>query len=229
MSKTLPTHVGIILDGNRRWAKGHGFPTVEGHRQGAEALKRVALFAFDHGVTYLSAYVFSTENWQRSPTEVSFLMKLFVKAVQLHLDEFHQKNVKIVILGSQKGVPKAVSKALGAAVQKTANNKGGTLALCLNYGGKQELVDAVQAITAQGVAAKDITKELIGTYIYQPTLPQLDLIIRTSGEQRTSGFMLWRSDYAELLFIDKLWPDFTVQDFTDALTDFANRQRRYGG
>lgn len=229
MSKTLPTHVGIILDGNRRWAKGRGLPTVEGHRQGAEALKRVALFAFDHGVTYLSAYVFSTENWQRSPTEVSFLMKLFVKAVQLYLDEFHQKNVRIIILGSQKGVPKAVSKALGAAVQKTANNKGGTLALCLNYGGKQELVDAVQAIAAQGVAAKDITKELIGAYMYQPELPQLDLIIRTSGEQRTSGFMLWRSDYAELLFIDKLWPDFTVQDFTDALTDFANRQRRYGG
>ncbi len=229
MATALPTHVGIILDGNRRWAKGRGLPTVEGHRQGAEALKRVALFAFDHGVTYLSTYVFSTENWQRSPTEVSFLMKLFVKAVQLHLDEFHKKNVKIVILGSQKGVPKAVANALAVAVQKTANNNGGTLALCLNYGGKQEIVDAVQAITKQGVAAKDITKELIGTYMYQPELPQLDLIIRTSGEQRTSGFMLWRSDYAELLFIDKLWPDFTVQDFTDALTDYANRQRRYGG
>lgn len=223
-----PTHVGIILDGNRRWAKEHELPAAKGHEQGAVTLKQIAFTAFEQGVQYLSAYVFSTENWQRSKTEVNFLMKLLIKAVELHLEEFNQKNIKIVVVGSQKGMPKSVIDALARTVQKTANNTGGTLALCLNYGGKQEIVDAVQAIVLSNISADNISKELISSYLYEPTLPQLDLIIRTSGEQRTSGFMLWRGDYAELLFIEKLWPDFTSQDFLDAMNEFAKRQRRYG-
>jgi len=223
-----PTHVGIILDGNRRWAKLQGLPTSKGHEQGAQALKRVAFAAFDSGINNVSAYVFSTENWQRSKTEVSFLMKLFTKAVELHLDEFHQKNIKIVIVGNWQGIPQNLSQALQKTVAKTAANTGGTLALCLNYGGKQEIVDAVKAVVASGVQSNDVTKELIDAYVYEPSLPPLDLLIRTSGEQRTSGFMLWRADYAELVFVDKLWPDFTVKDFDDALTDYKKRQRRLG-
>lgn len=228
MAATLPAHIGIILDGNRRWAKQHGLPTAKGHQQGAETLKTVAYAAFEQGIQYLTAYVFSTENWQRSSTEVNFLMKLFVKAVELNLDEFDKNNIKIVIVGSRQGIANSVLKALDSAQQKTAANTKGTLALCLNYGGKQEVVDAMKGIVAGGVDACAITKDLIDTFIYEPTLPPLDLIIRTSGEQRLSGFMLWRSEYAELIFVDKLWPDFTADDLVECLTEYKTRQRRYG-
>ncbi len=224
----IPTHVGIILDGNRRWAKAKGLKTIDGHREGAEAFKRVSLAAFETGVKYLSAFIFSTENWQRAKEEVSFLMKLVVKAVELHLDEFHQKNIKIIVVGSRSDVPKAVIKAIDRTEQKTANNTGGTLALCFNYGGKPELVDAVKKIVASGVSAQDVTEELINDSVYYPELPQVDLLIRTSGEKRTSGFMLWRADYAEMLFIDKMWPDFTEDDLAGALSEYANRHRRFG-
>lgn len=227
-NSVLPTHVGIILDGNRRWAKAHGLSTVDGHKQGAEVFKTVSIAAFDAGVRYLSAYVFSTENWNRTKEEVSFIMKLVVRAVELHLDEFHSKNIKIVVVGSLKNVSKTVLKAIQRTEQKTAKNTGGTLALCFNYGGKSEIVDAVKQIVASGVSPQDVTQELIDASIYHPEIPPLDLIIRTSGEKRTSGFMLWRSDYAELLFVDKMWPDFTVNDLNDAFADYANRQRRFG-
>jgi len=225
---TIPTHVGIILDGNRRWAKAKGLKTIDGHKEGAEAFKKVSLAAFETGVKYLSAFIFSTENWQRAKEEVSFLMKLVVRAVELHLDEFHQKNIKIVVVGSRTDVPKAVLKAIDRTEQKTAGNTGGTLALCFNYGGKPELVDAVKKIVASGVSPQDITEELIDESVYNPELPQVDLLIRTSGEKRTSGFMLWRADYAELLFLDKMWPDFTVSDLAGALSEYANRHRRFG-
>jgi len=225
---TIPTHVGIILDGNRRWAKAKGLKTIDGHREGAEAFKRVSLAAFDTGVKYLSAFIFSTENWQRAKEEVSFLMKLVVRAVELHLDEFHQKNIKIIVVGSRDNVPKAVLSAIDRTEQKTANNTAGTLALCFNYGGKPELVDAVKNIVASGVSAQNVTEELISANVYNPELPQIDLIIRRSGEKRTSGFMLWRADYAELLFIDKMWPDFTVEDLGNALHEYAHRSRRFG-
>ena len=228
MSTQLPTHLGIILDGNRRWAKTRGLKTVDGHKEGAETFKKVSLAAFDRGVKYLSAFVFSTENWQRTNDEVSFLMKLMIRAVELHLDEFHQKNIKIVVVGSRTDVPKAVLKSIERTEQKTASNTGGTLALCFNYGGKQELVDAVKAIVAEGTVPIDVTQDLITAHVYRPEIPGIDLLIRTSGEARTSGFMLWRADYAELLFIDKMWPDFTDNDLDDALADYASRKRRFG-
>ncbi len=224
----LPVHVGVILDGNRRWAKARGLKSSDGHREGAETFKKVSLAAFDRGVQYLSAYIFSTENWQRAQDEVSFLMKLIVRAVELHLDEFHQKNIKILVLGSRNDVPKSVLQAIDRTESKTANNTGGTLALCFNYGGKAELVDAVQAIVSDGIPADQITQQTIDQHIYQPSIPGVDLMIRTSGEQRTSGFMLWRSDYAELYFSEKMWPDFGVQDLDEALAEYARRQRRFG-
>ncbi len=224
----VPKHVGLILDGNRRWATSRGLKSVEGHKVGAETFKKVSLAAFDRGVQYLTAYVFSTENWHRTKDEVSFLMKLIVRAVELHLDGFHQNNIKIVVLGDRTGIPKSVLDAIERTIQKTSANTGGVLGLCFNYGGKPEILQAVRSIVKSGVSAEDIDEGLLDTYMYEPEIPAMDLMIRTSGEHRTSGYMLWRADYAELYFLDKLWPDFTVEDFDEALADYAKRQRRFG-
>jgi undecaprenyl diphosphate synthase len=228
VENTFPKHVGIVLDGNRRWAKARGLKTIDGHKEGAEVFKRVSLAAFEKGVSYLSAFVFSTENWQRAKEEVSFLMKLVVRAVELHLDEFHKKNIKIIVVGSLENVPKSVLGAIRRTEEKTSANSGGTLALCFNYGGRTEIVDAAKAMLASGVAADDLTEDAFHAYLYKPELPDVDLLIRTSGEQRTSGFMLWRAAYAELLFVPKMWPDFTVEDLSDCISEYSRRQRRFG-
>ena len=228
MEDAFPKHVGIVLDGNRRWAKARGLKTIDGHKEGAEVFKRVSLAAFEKGVTYLSAFVFSTENWQRAKEEVSFLMKLVVRAVELHLDEFHKKNIKIIVVGSLENVPKSVLGAIRRTEEKTSTNSGGTLALCFNYGGRTEIVDAAKAMLASGVDADALTEEKFHAYLYKPELPDVDLLIRTSGEQRTSGFMLWRAAYAELLFVPKMWPDFTVEDLSECISEYSRRQRRFG-
>ncbi len=222
----IPKHVGIILDGNRRWAKAQGLPAVEGHRKGMEVFKDVSLAAFDRGVHYVSAYIFSTENWKRTEEEVSYLMGLVVKAVEKHLDTFHDAGIRLVHMGSRENLNAKVLEAIDRSVAKTAENKRGTLALCFNYGGHQEIVDAVQSIVDSGETS--ISKETISAAIYVPEVPPCDMIIRTSGEQRLSGFMLWRSEYAELKFVDKHWPDFSVDDLDDALEEYKNRERRVG-
>lgn len=223
---SAPTHIGLVLDGNRRWAKANGLPTFEGHRRGAEVFKDISFKCFDYGVKYLSAYVFSTENWSRTKEEVAYLMRLLIKAVELHLEEFNKKNIKIVVLGSRQGLDKKIVKLLENIESKTCENKKATLALCFNYGGKQEIVDAVNCLIDRGETT--LTKDMVSQSVYHPEIPELDLLIRTSGENRTSGFMLWRSDYAELYFCQKLWPDFSEEDLKLALTEYANRERRYG-
>lgn len=224
----VPNHLGLILDGNRRWAVARGLKTLEGHKAGAENFKKISLAAFQKGVKYVSAYVFSTENWQRTKDEVSYLMKLLVRAVELHLDEFHQNNIKIITIGSMQNVPESVIKAIARTEAKTAKNTGGTLVLCFNYGGKAELVDAVKKIVASGAMQAEVTEQMITDLLYHPEIPPVDLLIRTSGEQRTSGFMMWRSDYAELLFVDTFWPDFSKEELDHAFEDFASRKRRFG-
>lgn len=224
----LPVHVGIVLDGNRRWAKNNDQPAIQGHRHGMDVLKDVSFHAFERGVQYLSAYVFSTENWQRAEDEVNYLMDLTVKAVEKYLDEFHERGVRVVVLGRLKGVRQKVLDSMARAEEKTRNNTQGTLALCFNYGGREELVDAVKRIVAEGFTPNQITTDVIAGSLYSPEIPDMDLLIRTSGEQRTSGFMLYRAAYAELCFIDKLWPDFTRKDFDEALDDYNRRERRFG-
>lgn len=224
----IPVHLGIILDGNRRWAGAHGKPSVEGHREGAEVFKTVALGAFERGVKYLSAFVFSTENWSRTEDEVGYLMKLVLRAVEKYLDEFHQQGIKIIILGRREGVAKDVLSAIAKAEEKTAGNTKGTLALCFNYGGQEELVDAVKVLITQGTAAEKIDAAALQAALYHPEVPAIDLIIRTSGEQRLSGFMLWRAAYAELLFVNKHWPDFGLDDLDQALAEYQKRNRRFG-
>lgn len=225
---TLPSHIGLILDGNRRWAKSKGLATVEGHRKGMDALRDVSFHAFEQGITYITAYVFSVENWQRAEEEVSYLMNLTIKAIEKYLDEYHKRGIRLLMLGRHEGVRKSVLDAITRAEQKTADNTKGTLALCFNYGGREEIVDAVKTMMVDGVDYDDITPERFQKYLYHPELPDMDLLIRTSGEERTSGFMLYRAAYAELLFVDTLWPDFTVKDFDAAVTTYIERERRFG-
>lgn len=227
MSETssVPDHVGLILDGNRRWAKANGLPTLEGHRRGAENFKTIALHAFEKGVTNVSAYIFSTENWQRKEEEVGYLMQLVVKAVEQYLGEFHDRGIRVVILGRREGLRQKIIDAINKTESETAGNTNGTLALCFNYGGQQEIADAATSVAAAGL---EITPETIQQHLYGADIPDMDLIIRTSGEQRLSGFMLWRAAYSELHFSATMWPAFTTDQFDDALADYAQRERRYG-
>lgn len=228
-TKTLPLkHIGIILDGNRRWAKSNGLKTLEGHQQGAEVFKTIALATFEKGIPYLSAYIFSTENHNRAKEEVSYLMKLVIKATEKYLDEFHKKGIRIVVLGSRDGLNSDVLKAINRTVEKTKNNKKGTLALCFNYGGKQEIIDAVKAMAEKNTDFAKLDNKTFEQFLYSPEIPPVDLLIRTSGEKRTSGFMMWRAEYSELHFVDKYWPDFTMNDLNDAVDIYQNRERRFG-
>ena len=225
---STPKHLGLILDGNRRWAKAQGLPTLEGHRKGYENLKTIALAAYDRGVSIVSAYVFSTENWNRSQEEVTYLMKLLIWVARHEVNELHKRNVRLRVLGSRNRLSAQVLKAIDEAELKTAKNSGGTLCLCLNYGGQQEIVDGVNKLLSQKVE-KEITADLFEQYLYAADVPSVDLIIRTSGEQRLSNFMLWRAAYSELLFVDKHWPDFNEDDLDLALKEYAGRTRRFGG
>lgn len=225
----LPQHVGYIVDGNRRWAKQHGIPTYEGHLAGYNAIHEVAVATFDAGVKYMSAYIFSTENWKRSEDEVSKLMGLVLRLLTSDLPIFDKHNIKLKILGSRERVGDKILAAIDDAEARTANNTAGTLAICFNYGGQLEIADACKKIVQSGVDANDITPEIIGQNLYAPEVPPIDIVVRTSGEQRLSNFMLWRAAYSELMFIDKPWPDMTKDDVEDILKEYARRSRRFGG
>lgn len=224
----IPRHVGFILDGHRRWAKEHNIPLLEGHRQGYKNFKKIGLAALDRGVEYVSAYVWSKENWQRSAEEVSYIMKLLLWVAEHELEDIHARGVRIEFLGNEEKLDPRILQAMHNAQEKTAHNANGTLALCLNYGGQQEIVDAAKKLITNGIAPEAITPEVFAQNLYAPDVPELDLLIRSSGEQRTSGFMLWRAAYAELMFIDKKWPDFTEADLDAALAEYQARQRRFG-
>lgn len=225
----IPKHIGYIVDGNRRWAKQHGLPAYEGHLAGYNAIQDVARATFKAGVKYMSAYIFSTKNWKRSQDEVARLMDLVLKLLTSDLHYFQEDNIKLVIAGSREGLSDRLLKAIDKATLATANNTNGTLALCFNYDGQLEIADAVKKIIQSGVSAEDVTSELVAANIYEPEMPPCDLIVRTSGEQRISGFQLWRSAYSEFLFLDKKWPDITAEDVTKILEEYASRNRRFGG
>lgn len=226
---TVPKHVGFIVDGNRRWAKQHGLPVYEGHMAGYNAIHEVAEAAFDAGIEYMSAYIFSTENWKRSEDEVNRLMGLVLKLLTADLPIFEKKNIRLRVLGTRERVSERILKAIDDAEARTANNTAGTLAVCFNYGGQLEIADACKKIVQSGVAPEAVTPELIERNLYAPEVPPIDLIVRTSGEQRLSNFMLWRSAYSELLFLDKPWPEMTKDDVTAILEEYTGRQRRFGG
>jgi len=229
MATEIPQHIGFIVDGNRRWAKKHGLPAYEGHLAGYNAIKEVVQATFDAGVKYVSAYSFSTENWKRSEQEVSKLMGLVLRLLTADLHMFEENNIRLRILGTRDRLDDRIIKAIESAEAQTANNTKGTLALCFNYGGQLEIADAVKKIVQSDVAAKEVTPELIAQNLYAPEVPPIDLVVRTSGEQRLSNFMLWRAAYSEFLFLEKNWPDMTKNDVSSILEEYARRGRRFGG
>lgn len=225
----IPVHVGYIVDGNRRWAKKHGLPNYEGHLAGYNAIKDVAIATLQAGAKYMSAYIFSTENWKRSEEEVGKLFGLILKLLTDDLHFFGDYNVKLVIAGTRDGLSDSIISAINKAEDVTKDNTAGTLMLCFNYGGQQEIADAVKKIVQTGAQADGITPELIGQNLYSPEVPPCDVIVRTSGEQRLSNFMLWRAAYSELIFLEKNWPDMTADDVTAIIEEYKQRNRRFGG
>lgn len=232
-SKIGLNHLGIIVDGNRRWAKEHNLPTSEGHRQGYEALKRMAYACKERGIKYVSAYIFSTENWHRSQDEVNYLlMKLFLQAFKNDMMQIINDGFKIIFLGRRDRVGQDILDIMDQAEKLSADNNGTTLALYFNYGGHAELIDAARHLAADvqvgRVSLADMTDKKFRNYLYHPELPDIDMLVRSSGEQRISGFALWRIAYSEILFLNKKWPDVTEADLDDVITEYSHRQRRFG-
>lgn len=218
----LPKHLGFIVDGNRRWARERGLPTLEGHRRGIELVADIAEECHKQGVRIVSFYIFSTENWNRSKEEVEYLMDLVEKCLKKFIKRCLKTDTKIAILGTKERLSDRLKEAVKEAEEKTRECKENILGLCFNYGGKQEIVDAANKIEGE------VTIEKLEANLYHPEVPALDMVIRTSGEQRISGFMLWRMAYSEMLFLDKKWPDMTREDVGLILGEFAGRQRRFG-
>ena len=232
----LPKHVGIIMDGNGRWAKKRGLPRYKGHIEGAKTFRRIGEFAGDLGIACLTFYAFSTENWKRPPEEVAAIMDLFREYLR-ELDdrkaENEEKGIKVNFIGDRTGIPQDILRMMGYSERITRKKDHVILNIAINYGGRQEIVHSVQEIAKQvekgKLKAKDITADMISDHLYTAGLPDPDLIIRPSGEYRLSNFLLWQSAYAEFWYSDILWPDFTEADFVEALRAYEHRNRRFGG
>ena len=229
----LPRHVAIVMDGNGRWAKTRGLPRTEGHKMGEASLFDVIEGAIDIGIPYLSAYAFSTENWKRSPDEVRFLMGFNRDVIRRRRDQLHAMGVRVRWAGRPGRLWKSVIKELEDAELMTAGNSTLTLQFCVNYGGRAEIVDAAvrlaRDIAAGRVKADKVSEKIFARYLDEPEIPDVDLFLRSSGEQRTSNFLLWQSAYAEMVFLNQLWPDFDRRDLWHACEIYAKRDRRYGG
>lgn len=221
-------HLGIIMDGNRRWAKRRGLPSLAGHRRGYDVFKKAGIWCLDRGIEVLTVYAFSTENWQRSKKEVNYLLRLLTLALSKEVDDLHRKNIRITVIGRMYELPQRLQKHIQAATELTKHNTRGTLQLAINYGGRTEIVDAMKKIFRTAKSASKITEQSISQAMYTKLQPDPDMIIRTSGEMRTSGFLAWQAVYSELYFTKKNWPDFTERDLDAALTEFKQRQRRFG-
>jgi undecaprenyl diphosphate synthase len=216
------------MDGNGRWARRRGRPATFGHRAGVRAIKPVLQACEDMGVHALSIYAFSTENWARPRAEVRALMRLFHETMQREIDEMHRRGVRIVVSGRRDDLSPRMRQRIDEAMMRTANNKNGVLNVCLNYGGRAEIVDAVRGIVRDRVAPEDVDEAAISARMYQPSLPDPDLIIRTAGEHRVSNFLLWQGAYAEIVVTETLWPDFGPDDLKSALVEYGSRIRRFG-
>jgi undecaprenyl diphosphate synthase len=225
----FPRHVAIIMDGNGRWAKKRGLPRLLGHRKGAKKLEEVVEYADSLGIKYLSVYAFSTENWKRSGIEISGLMMLFERYIKKKVAPFQAKHGRLRFAGRRDRMTDRLIRAFDEAERLTRDETGIQLILCVDYGGRQEIVDAVKKIVSEGIEPEQITEELLSGCMYLPDVPEPDLIIRTSGEYRLSNFWLWTGTYSELYFTDVLWPDFDKSVLDAALESYSKRQRRKGG
>jgi len=213
------------MDGNRRWAKDRGLPSLEGHRRGAQTLRNIAIAAKSKGIKILTFFCFSTENWQRPQSEVNYLMDLLHEMFGSHFPELQKEQIKIRVIGQKDRLPERVAKDIEMTETETKGNSGMTLNMALSYGGRAEIVDAVKKIIKTGIDPEKITEETIKENLWTT---DVDLIIRTGGEQRLSGFLLWQSAYSEFLFVNKYWPEFSEADLDSALDNYARRQRRFG-
>ena len=231
--KKIPTHVAIIMDGNGRWAKKRNMPRVKGHYEGMQTVKKITKYASKLGIQYLTLYAFSTENWARPKEEVSYLMDLPEKMFTSFMPELMENNVKVEVIGVVEKLPENTRKAVEDAIEQTKNNTGLKLIFALNYGSKDEIVTAVKRI-AQGAAnneykVEEIDEQLISDNLFTKDTPDPDLLIRTSGEQRISNFLLWQIAYSEFIFTKVAWPDFVEEEFYKALLEYQSRDRRFGG
>ena len=232
-AELLPGHVAIVMDGNGRWANARGLPRTKGHEAGEASLLDVVAGAIEVGVTHLSAYAFSTENWRRSADEVKFLMGFNRDVIRRRRDQLHEWGVRMRWVGRRPRLWRSVIHELEVAQELTKDNTGLTLYFCVNYGGRAEIADAVTRIAEDvrlgRLRPKSIDERTIAAYLDEPTMPDVDLFVRSSGEQRTSNFLLWQSAYAEMVFLDTLWPDFDRRDLWRAIELYVGRERRYGG
>lgn len=224
----LPTHIAIIMDGNGRWAKARGLPRIEGHRAGTESLRRVIRAFVEFGVPYLTIYAFSTENWARPKDEVNGLMMLLESVVVNELEELHQEGVCIRHIGRLEAMPTGLAAKVKRAIEVTKNNTKLYLTIAWNYGGRDEVIHAVQKMLAEGLKPEQVNEQMFGNYLFTAGTPDPDLIIRTSGELRLSNFLIWQSAYSEWVVSPVLWPDFGKEELRQAILDFGKRDRRYG-
>ncbi|MFP4363812.1 MAG: polyprenyl diphosphate synthase [Spirochaetia bacterium] len=228
--ENLPTHIGIIMDGNGRWARERGFPRSKGHKEGLSTVKRIVQAAHDKGIPYLSVYAFSTENWKRAEEEISYLMFLVKTYLKREYEFYKQNNVRIMHSGDISKLPKDVQEVISEVEEHTRQYSGITVNIALNYGGRNEIVRAMNKwMHGQNNTEKEITEDDICKHLDTGCLPDPDLIIRTAGEQRLSNFLIWQAAYAELYFSDTLWPEWTEEDFEKALDNFSKRIRKFGG
>lgn len=231
-TNNMPKHIGFIMDGNRRWAKSKMLPVKLGHKQGAETLKKITRYANKIGIDIITVFAFSTENWKRSEEEVNALMSL----LETYLDDFAKEadteNIVIRVLGNISAFSKTLQESIKRTIKRTENNTGTILNICLNYGGRDEITRSVKDIASGVKSGKieldEINEELISNHLYTKNIPDPDLIIRTSGEMRLSGFLIWQSVYSEILFVEKLWPDFSPEDLDFAIEEYKKRNKRYG-
>lgn len=232
-NNNLPKHIGLIMDGNRRWAREKKLPLKMGHKTGADTLEKIAKHANKMGIQYMTVFAFSTENWKRSEEEVGVLMMLLQEYIEKFTKTADLENIKVNVIGDITELSEKLQKSIQNCIERTENNTGLTLNIAFNYGGRAEIIKATKEIAEEVKAGKisldDITEEMIGTHLYTANMPDPDLIIRTSGEMRTSGFLMWQLVYTEFLFLEKYWPDFSEEDFDLAIEEYQKRNRRFGG
>ena len=227
-NKNLPLHVAITMDGNGRWAQQRKLPRTAGHDQGLHTVKRIVKLASDLGIKYLTLYVFSTENWKRTEKEVGFLMNLIHIHLCGELEFYKQNGIKINHIGDIESLPDSIKKDITEAIEDTKDFSGMTLNLAINYGGRDELLRGIKKIINSKIDENEITEQLISSFLDMPQSPDVDLLIRTGGEKRLSNFLLWHIPYAEQIYTDTLWPDYTDEEFLKNIEDFSHRNRRFG-
>ncbi len=224
----LPSHIAVIMDGNGRWAKKRGLVRLLGHREGYKTLRRVLLDCSELGIQYLTVYAFSSENWRRPQEEVSGLMALIEAAARDELRLMHQNNVRVRVAGRVSEVPQGLQNALHHGIETTRSNSGITFTLAINYGGRAEIVDAVKTLIKQGIDAEQVSEELISANLYNPDIPDPDLMVRTAGEMRWSNFLVWQSSYSELYVTEKSWPEFGTDQLLEGICQYQGRIRKFG-